>query len=1123
MADRCPTWTIDDAPAAEDVFGSHEPIVDAIRDLIATEPGGRTIGLEGGWGSGKSTVVKLLGDRMASPDSHMVVFDTWAHEGDPLRRSFLEELIRSLTAKSWVDEETWTNRREELAKRRRVETTRPVAKLEKPAIVAGVATAVFAILLPLATALLSAGLTAAPTSAGMVLAGGAIFSLLAVVVVVVGGLSLSGRLGGAGGTWVSLFSVQSVTESNRETIETPDPTSIEFESTFRDLMRDALGTDSGRRLVLVVDNLDRVAPEDARSIWATLQTFLHHPHDARESWLDLLWVVLPYDPTGITRLWNDSNPDLSGKGSDHDFLAGKQPRPLAESFIEKSIQLRFEVPLPLITDWREYLESNLRHALPNHEADFYAAYRLYAHKLAEKGRAPTPRELKQYVNRIGALHRRWQHALPFASLAYHASLNVSGTAVAQRLRAGSLPDRRLAGLLVDGVEGHLAALAFNTDPDHARQLLLGPLIERALTRGTPDELIELLDLPGFWEALFELPFWRSSLRPELFTAARRLLDIPEGRRPDAEWSEVRSLVAERGLFFQDWPALDEDSAKDLSGLLTLVDEASGARIAANATAATIQPEQEAPWTEGTHALLTQFDWLRLRASGSPEAVCNVLARFGALSGMRTLAPRLAIEPTDRAALDQVIVGRIGDEPNSAWRALNVLREVEADLDWDPFVSAAAEQLRSRAASQSRNQNFEVDARHALTLLQIVRLGGAASSGERATLANEGLALEYVALAASEDDDAVLAEWLYEVFRQSPPDQLWTRRNDQPWMAEGDALVTELIHDPQHRAVGPLARVFERRGQLNLIASIGNDSEGSVLASALVAKLWESEDFTAAMTGSRFRALWPHIVRASASDGRNLVEFVGTAGRRPEFAAELASGPFRADRMGMYAEVIRAHPDREAAGRLANWVVNSLTTLARQQWSAAMADSDDWVDLLAAVREVNPDASIGGQFAQALSMFMGQVAEGADVSESVAARWKNTVLPSIAPAIRGAYTEGVVSAAARMSGQLPEAFFELADETLLDPDIFARSQIRDGVLPQLVVEENGPGLSWLVGALREETVRRRVPEDGLSALIEVMPTSLAPTSAVHDQLLEIADLLGLDIEVQELNSPAEDNE
>ena len=96
-------------------------------------------------------------------------------------------------------------------------------------------------------------------------------------------------------------------------------------------MGDALVGCPERRLALVVDNLDRVAPEDARSVWATLQTFLHHPHDPRATWLRSLWVVLPFDRAGINRLW-----DGSGEAAD--------------SFLDKSIQVHFEVPLPLLTD-----------------------------------------------------------------------------------------------------------------------------------------------------------------------------------------------------------------------------------------------------------------------------------------------------------------------------------------------------------------------------------------------------------------------------------------------------------------------------------------------------------------------------------------------------------------------------------------------------------------------------------------------------------------------------------------------------------------------------------------------------------------------------------------------------
>lgn len=65
----CPTILLDDVPATEDAFGPHKRIADAIVSLVTSEPGGRAIGVEGGWGSGKSTVVAFvrnaLGDALS--------------------------------------------------------------------------------------------------------------------------------------------------------------------------------------------------------------------------------------------------------------------------------------------------------------------------------------------------------------------------------------------------------------------------------------------------------------------------------------------------------------------------------------------------------------------------------------------------------------------------------------------------------------------------------------------------------------------------------------------------------------------------------------------------------------------------------------------------------------------------------------------------------------------------------------------------------------------------------------------------------------------------------------------------------------------------------------------------
>lgn len=75
-----------DIPNEKDLIGSHIPIADSIYDVILNEEGGRTIGLKGKWGSGKSTVINLLIKKI-NQNNHLkcVVYDAWAHEGDPLR------------------------------------------------------------------------------------------------------------------------------------------------------------------------------------------------------------------------------------------------------------------------------------------------------------------------------------------------------------------------------------------------------------------------------------------------------------------------------------------------------------------------------------------------------------------------------------------------------------------------------------------------------------------------------------------------------------------------------------------------------------------------------------------------------------------------------------------------------------------------------------------------------------------------------------------------------------------------------------------------------------------------------------------------------------------------------
>ena len=120
----CRTLLLPDTPAGEDLFGAHDRLANTIVELVVNEDGGKTIGLEGGWGSGKSTVINLIIQKIEkSEDNLVVLFDAWAHQGDPLRRTFLETLISNIQSEKagWINVDTWQKKLDELARRRKVE------------------------------------------------------------------------------------------------------------------------------------------------------------------------------------------------------------------------------------------------------------------------------------------------------------------------------------------------------------------------------------------------------------------------------------------------------------------------------------------------------------------------------------------------------------------------------------------------------------------------------------------------------------------------------------------------------------------------------------------------------------------------------------------------------------------------------------------------------------------------------------------------------------------------------------------------------------------------------------------------------------------------------------------
>jgi predicted KAP-like P-loop ATPase len=120
---------VDDHPSSSDEFRGqpHQGVAETLVSILTSGHGGRAIGLEGTWGSGKSTVIDIARSKLQNTNSDTAgsqkhtffVFDAWAHQGDPLRRVSLQELIQCLDDDNAVDETYWNEELEKLETRRK--------------------------------------------------------------------------------------------------------------------------------------------------------------------------------------------------------------------------------------------------------------------------------------------------------------------------------------------------------------------------------------------------------------------------------------------------------------------------------------------------------------------------------------------------------------------------------------------------------------------------------------------------------------------------------------------------------------------------------------------------------------------------------------------------------------------------------------------------------------------------------------------------------------------------------------------------------------------------------------------------------------------------------------------
>jgi hypothetical protein len=490
-----------DTPAKEDAFGGggHVRTAGALAQaIVQLDETDGAIGLEGKWGAGKSTVIEIAQQELASPDhdeEHIIfTFDLWAHQTDDFRRAFLEEFIEWAGNKKFITPTQTENAKDHI--RDRIKTIKQDNSKQYSWL--GVVFIALLPLMPIVYTWLSpfAFKNADPvTLFDIPIYVHALGFVVLIYVLFLGKLfslkrsSRGERLLKLVSRTVSMFSKETEQETITQNIRESDPTTVEFHSIFRRIL--GLAQNNKRRIVFVLDNIDRLPKEAVRPIWSEVRALFSSGSPKSQN-LNNSYVtaVVPYDKQFVCDAFRH-------QGTDNEKI----------DIFEKTFHRILRVSPPIFTDWQDFLYQKLDESFssPLEVKQKLRLYRLLSEYLRVKSIHVTPRSIINYVNNISCLWGMWGREVPIESIALFSFYKDTIEKDPEKLLQNDLVDHvyiKRGG--IKDWQKDFAALWFNIAPDEAYQILLENPIRNALGSQTADELIELSSSRGFGSILLNV-------------------------------------------------------------------------------------------------------------------------------------------------------------------------------------------------------------------------------------------------------------------------------------------------------------------------------------------------------------------------------------------------------------------------------------------------------------------------------------------------------------------------------------------------------------------------------------------------------------------------------------------
>lgn len=531
-----------DTPSAVDKFQTHEKISQTLSQLITNNSTALNVRLKGHYGSGKSTIIHLLMSKYKTAETHYVLFDAWIHNGDILRYAFFETLITSYFQQTKGQlPKIWQNKLYDLRGQTSRETKETSQYLSYQSIITIISLVISQLSISIFKDYLQDSffllilLQCTPIIVVVILY---LTELYKTILLLRDKLEipqladiyhhLSSQftttfpfkrenefttfLKNLGLTTitpaVSIFSIASGTTANKANSnisKSPTPTSLLFEEYYKDFLKELYDANPKQKLIVVLDNIDRLTSNERDTIWSTIATFSSIHSSSQSSAFLIPWYIVPHsiedEVSSEAKHYSSSNPkNNTGKLKDSVQLATNKVPEKADPY-SKLFQLTIDIPLPRFSNWQHFLRERLYQIDQTiAEEDFHRLVRLWIWKW---GGTATPRDAILFLNSFSYYWRRAKRNKISATSTFYYCIESSSTeSFNVEVLASTLDEAaiELSGLTAQVLLCELYAVNYGSDIGFAEEQMYSGEVDAFLSNSIDESQIKSKTLE-FWNIL----------------------------------------------------------------------------------------------------------------------------------------------------------------------------------------------------------------------------------------------------------------------------------------------------------------------------------------------------------------------------------------------------------------------------------------------------------------------------------------------------------------------------------------------------------------------------------------------------------------------------------------------